>query len=149
MVDTTFIAKSTIDEIIEELIDNFNAAKELGNEFLYQTLIDYGKFIGDYPKALMTDEFKIHNCQSTVYIQGLVKNNRLYLQGYADSKLVQGQVAVLLKIFNGQKVDEILNSDDSLKRFVQETNIIATLTPSRQNAFGSMFEHIKRLAKKQ
>ncbi len=146
MLIKELLPEDTIENIIDDLIENFKAAQELGTEFLYQTLIDYGKNLGDYPEELMKDEYKIHNCQSTVYIYGEIVNDRLYLISYADSRLVQGQVAVLLKIYSGQPKEDIINSEEYLKKFVNETKIIENLTPSRQNAFASMFEHIKKLA---
>lgn len=145
--DNLDISEKSIDAMIDEIIINLQAAKELGTEFMYQTLMDYGKKLGKFPKELMTDENKIHGCQSTVYIAGKNVNSYVFFQGFADSKLVQGQVAILLKIFDGQKGDDIINSGDKLNQLVESTDIIASLTPSRQNAFGSMFEHIKIIAK--
>jgi cysteine desulfuration protein SufE len=109
--------------------------------------MDYGSQLGNFPEELMIDSNKINGCQSTVYIAGEKKNEQVFYKGFADSKLVQGQVAILLKIFNGQKADDIINnSKNELDNFVNATKIIPSLTPSRQNVFGSMYEHIKKLA---
>ena len=145
--DDNQVAEKTISEITEDFTENLLAAQELGTEFMYQTLMEYGGELGDYPLELMTDMNKIHGCQSTVYIYGEKIDNHVFYKGFADSKLVQGQVAILLKIFNGQSPDDIINnSKDILDDFVNSTKIIASLTPSRQNAFGSMYEHIKKIA---
>jgi cysteine desulfuration protein SufE len=145
--DNYNIAEFTIEERTNNFIENIQAAQELGQEFMFQTLIDYGTKLGEFPKELMTEENKIHGCQSTVYIAGEKINDRIFFKGYADSKLVQGQVAILLSIFDGQTADDIINnSKEHLDKFVKSTNIIASLSPSRQNAFGSMYEHAKKLA---
>jgi|GEM_PF-471387 len=145
--DNYQIPEETIEEITQKFIDNIQAAQELGQEFMFQTLMEYGARLGDFPKESMIDKNKIQGCQSTVYITGEKIDNRMFFKGYADSKLVQGQVAILLSIFDGQKVDDILNnSKEHLDNFVKSTNIIASLSPSRQNAFGSMYEHAKKLA---
>ena len=145
--DDNQIADRTIKEITVEFAENLIAAQELGTEFMYQTLMEYGGQLGDYPIELMTETNLIHGCQSTVYIYGDKTGNNVFYKGFADSKLVQGQVAILLKIFNGQNSEDIIHhSKDILDNFVNSTNIIASLTPSRQNAFGSMYEHIKKIA---
>jgi cysteine desulfuration protein SufE len=143
------IPELTIEEITENFIDNIQAAQELGQEFMFQTLMDYGSRLGEFPQEQMTEENKIHGCQSTVYIIAEKKDERLFFKGFADSKLVQGQVAILLSIFDGQTADDIINnSKQYLDKFVSSTNIISSLSPSRQNAFGSMYEHAKQLAMK-
>ncbi|MFH1050483.1 MAG: SufE family protein [bacterium] len=141
------IPEKTIEEITENFIENIQAAQELGQEFMYQTLMDYGSKLGDFPKESMTEVNKIHGCQSTVYITGEKIDGRIFFKGYADSKLVSGQVAILLSIFDGQMAEELINNSKvHLDKFVSSTNIIASLSPSRQNAFGSMYEHAKKLA---
>ncbi|MFC2131554.1 SufE family protein [Bacteroidota bacterium] len=141
------IPEQTIEQITENYINNLQAAQELGQEFMYQTLMDYGNQLGEYPEENKTEENKIHGCQSTVYISAEKIDARIFYKGFADSKLVQGQVAILLKILDGQKADDIINnSKKCLDEFARSTNIIASLTPSRQNAFGSMYEHMRKLA---
>ena len=144
-----YISKESISEIANEISENLIAASELGQEFMYQTLIEYGNELGNYLEENKTDEYLIHGCQSTVYIYGNSKDNVLNLQGFADSKLVKGQVAILLKILNGQKIENIINhSQEHIDNFINTTHIVDSLTPSRQNAFGSMYQHIKYLAEK-
>jgi cysteine desulfuration protein SufE len=139
--------EKSIKQITEVLIEDIKAAQELGQEFMYQTLMDYGNNLGEFPAEDMTEKNKIQGCQSTVYISAEKKDNRIYYKGFADSRLVKGQVSILLGILNGQKADDIINnSKEHLDNFAKSTNIIATLTPSRQNAFGSMYEHMKKQA---
>ena len=145
--DNYNIPSNSIGEITENFINNIQAAQELGQEFMFQTLMDYGSNLGAFPKELMTMENKIHGCQSTVYIIAEKRDGRLFFKGYADSKLVQGQVAILLSILDGQLAEDIINnSKQQLDKFVDSTNMITSLSPSRQNAFGSMYEHAKKLA---
>lgn len=142
-------SKKSISEIANEIAENLIAANELGQEFMYQTLIEYGNELEDYPEEFKTDECLIHGCQSTVYITGEGQDNILNLKGFADSKLVKGEVAILIKLLNGQNIDDILNhSQDIIDNFIKTTHIVDSLTPSRQNAFGSMYQHIKNIANK-
>ena len=141
------IPPNTIAELALEFTENLCAAMELGKEFMFQTVMEYGNFLGDFPNENMTEDNKIHGCQSTVYISAEKIEDRVFYKGFADSKLVAGEVAILLKIFDGQTIKDIIeNSKQYLDKFVSETNLIESLTPSRQNAFGSMYEHIKKLA---
>ena len=140
-------AENSIKEITESYIENLQAAQELGQEFMYQVLMDYGNQLGEFPEEKKIEENKIHGCQSTVFISCEKIADKIFFQGYADSRLVQGQVAILLKIFDGRTSGEIINgSKEHLDNFVEKTNIIARLTPSRQNAFGSMYYQILNLA---
>ena len=45
---------------------------------MYQTLIDYGNKLGEFPKENMTEINKIHGCQSTVFITGEKINDRMW-----------------------------------------------------------------------
>lgn len=134
-------------ESARELTENLLAAKEMGLEFMYQTLIDYGSKLGDFPEEEKNDENLIRGCQSTVYISGEKKGDRVFLKAFADAKLVAGQTAILVELFNGRTAKEIIEEGERvLKKFIEETNVIESLTPSRQNAFGSMYERIKQIA---
>ena len=141
------IPNQIIGEIADDTRENLKAASELGKEFMFQTLMDYGSELGDFPDEEKNDENLIHGCQSTVYISAENKDGRIFYKGFSDSKLVQGEVAILLRIFDGQKAHDIINrSKEHLDKLVEETDIISSLSPSRQNAFGSMYEHIKEKA---
>lgn len=142
-------ADKSIKDITDSFIENLQAAQELGQEFMYQVLMDYGNQLGDYPEDKKTEDNKIHGCQSIVFISAEKIGDKIFFKGYADSRLVQGQVSILLRIFDGRTSEEIINnSKEHLDNFVEKTNIIASLTPSRQNAFGSMYSQILNLARK-
>jgi cysteine desulfuration protein SufE len=138
---------NTIKEKIADIQENLLAAKEMGQEFMFQVMIDYGKKVGEFPKDKMCEANQVHGCQSTVYINAYKKDDLIYFQGFADSRIVAGELYLLLEALSGSTSNQIVNeAKEIIDDFVEETGFIADLTPSRANAFGSMFKMMKRKA---
>jgi cysteine desulfuration protein SufE len=132
---------------IEDFKENLMAAKEMGQEFMFQVMIDYGKKLGEFPKEKMCEPNQVHGCQSTVYIDAYEKDGMVYYEGFADSRIVAGELYLLLEALSGSPANDIIeDAKDIIDDFVDETGFIADLTPSRANAFGSMFKMMKRKA---
>jgi|SaaInlStandDraft_4_1057021.scaffolds.fasta_scaffold93058_1 cysteine desulfuration protein SufE len=114
----------------------------------YHALMEYGEDIENFDISLKTDENMVTGCTSEVYIHAIKKKDRIYLKGFSGSHIVRGYLAIQLKALSGLTADEIINnSDECLQKFVNDTDIKATLTPTRANAFGNIFNKIKQKAK--
>lgn len=130
-------------ETIDNFISQFNAAEEMGKEFMYQVLIDFAGKVEELPEEKRTKENRVYGCQSVVYIYAHAEKGRIFFQGHADSQIAKGQLYILLKTLNGRKATEVLGeSREHIERFKNETSVISSLTPTRANAFGSMYRHM-------
>jgi cysteine desulfuration protein SufE len=103
--------------------------------------------LANFLKRKMCEPNQVHGCQSTVYIDAYEKDGMVYYEGFADSRIVAGELYLLLEALSGSPANDIIeDAKDIIDDFVDETGFIADLTPSRANAFGSMFKMMKRKA---
>ena len=119
--------KNYFENISEEL-------KSVSVNEMYEIIIEFGEDI-KFPKELMTEENRVKGCVNRAYISCSVKNGRVYYNGYSESKVVKGYIAILINGLNGMKMDEAIESKKDIEDFLKRTKIQNSLTPSRANAF--------------
>ena len=109
----------------------------------YQYIIDLGRRLPPFPKSAMTDLNKIKGCQSQVWFLADRCGERLHFQAISDAAIVSGLIAVLLRIYNDRRPQEIL---DTPADFVNKLQLEQHLSPTRSNGLASMLNTIKRYA---
>jgi cysteine desulfuration protein SufE len=124
-----------------ELVDEFAFFEDWMDR--YQYLIDLGRRLPEFPAAAMTDQNKIRGCQSQVWFIAEMQGARLHFQATSDAAIVSGLIAVLLRIYNDRKPQDIL---DSRADFVAELGFEQHLSPTRSNGLASMLKAIHDFA---
>jgi cysteine desulfuration protein SufE len=109
----------------------------------YQYLIDLGRKLAPFPDALKTDEFKVHGCQSQVWLVPAGDAHRLEFQAISDSSIVSGLIALLLRVYSGRSAEEILATEP---RFIEAIGLARHLSPTRSNGLTAMLATIKQHA---
>lgn len=133
----------TINQIQDEIIEEFSDLTDWMDRYAY--IIDLGNTLPKFPEAQKTPANLIEGCQSRVWItaernaDGTVK-----FQADSDALIVKGIVSLLLKVFNGQKPDDILNAD---LYFIDKIGLSAHLSPTRSNGLVAMVKQIKNYAR--
>ena len=61
----------------------------------YQYLIDLGRQLPPFPEELKTEEYRLHGCQSQVWLKTSAQGDRLRFQAISDSAIVSGLIAIL------------------------------------------------------
>lgn len=128
-----------------------NAQSELIEEFQffddwmdrYQYIIDLGRRLPEFPEAEKTDANKIRGCQSQVWFLAEMKGDRLHFQAISDAAIVSGLIAVLLRIYNDRKPEDILETPAD---FVTALSLEQHLSPTRSNGLASMLKAIHAFA---
>jgi cysteine desulfurase/selenocysteine lyase len=131
------------------------AADKLANgfEFLddwgerYQQIIDYGRKIPPMPDELKTEPNRVHGCQSTVFISARKKPGSadvLEFVADSDAELVRGLIALLQKVYSGQKARDIVAFD--IEGFFARLGLDRNLTLGRRNGLAAMVKRIRTLA---
>lgn len=131
-------AKSYIDEMIDELV----TMREMDNLEMYRTLTDIGKKMDELPAEEKTEENYVYGCVSQVYIaDDLADDGAIYYRGSSESHIVRGYLAILMEALSGLAPEDVANSSrEMVERFARETDLKATLTPNRANAFGNIYQ---------
>lgn len=131
----------TVEEELVSLqtIDSFEMLREI---------ITYSDRLGEFPRELMTEDNRVHGCQSTVFIHSECVDNRLVFSAFSDAQVLRGYLGILIEGLNGMNPDDFLQHAESLvEGFAKRTNIAASVTPTRANAFGNIFELMQKQVK--
>ena len=114
---------------IVELIDDFSFFENWEDK--YQYLIDLGRNVPKMDEKLKVDENKLKGCQSVVYFSNSVNNDgSIHFMANSDAAIVQGLIALMLKVYSGRKPQEILDIDI---KFLEQIGLDEHLSPTRKN----------------
>ena len=134
--------KPSSDEVIKEIIDEFNFFDDWEDKYAH--IIDMGKKLEKLDQSLMVEDAKLRGCQSTVYFHyQKEKNNNIKFKASSDAAIVQGLIALLLRVYNNRKSQEILNTPID---FISKIGLNEHLSVTRKNGLSSMIKAIKNAA---
>jgi cysteine desulfuration protein SufE len=105
----------------------------------YQYLIDLGRQLPPFPEELKTEELRLHGCQSQVWLKTEVQGDRLQFQAISDSAIVSGLIAVLKRVYDGRRLEEIVATPPG---FIQAIGLDEHLSPTRSNGLRAMLQAI-------
>lgn len=109
----------------------------------YQYIVDLGRRLPEFPAAAKKESNKIKGCQSQVWFVAELRNDRLHFQACSDAAIVSGLIAMLLRIYNDRKPQDIL---DTPADFVTELDFEQHLSPTRSNGLSAMLVAIRSYA---
>ena len=132
------IPQKSIDEVQQELVANFNFLENWNDKYAY--LIELGKKLKGFPEQCMTEDYKVHGCQSQVWIRVEEDDGRLFMQAASDSTIVSGLVSVLLKVYSGRTPKEILSAPLD---FIADMGLSKHLSPNRSTGLYHMIKRIQ------
>ena len=128
---------------IDELIEDFSFFESWEDK--YQYLIDMGRNVPQMADDLKIDENKLRGCQSVVYFSNSCNDDgTITFMANSDAAIVQGLIALMLKVFSEKKPQEILDTDIS---FLKQIGLDEHLSPTRKNGLSSLVSSIKNAAK--
>lgn len=108
---------------------------------MYRHLTELGNALPALPAERRTPDNFVHGCTSNVYISGELAEGRMRYGGSSEAHIVRGYVAVLVNALSGLSPAEVVEGTaQAIADFAEGTNIRATLTPSRANAFGNIYK---------
>lgn len=132
----------TIQEIGNEILDEIEI---FGDDWeqKYNYIIELGKTLPPIPDEYKKDEYLIKGCQSRVWLKAEKDNGVLNFYADSDALIPKGIIALLLKIVNHQKPEDILKYDFGI---INKMGLQQHLSPTRANGLVSMINYIKQYA---
>ena len=128
---------------IKELVEDFSFFESWEDK--YQYLIDMGRNVPQMDDRLKIEENKLRGCQSVVYFSNTFNDDgTITFIANSDAAIVQGLIALMLKVFSEKKPQEILDTDIT---FLKEIGLDEHLSPTRKNGLSSLVTSIKNTAK--
>jgi cysteine desulfurase/selenocysteine lyase len=130
------------DEIAEvfEFLEDKNAKNE--------QVLDYGKHLPRYFDQLKLLTQRVPGCMSQVYIicrKVPGTTDRFEFVADADADIVRGEIAILEKLYSGQRAKDVLDHD--IEAFFHRIGLEHFLTAQRRNGLASMVSRIRADAK--
>ena len=133
----------TTDNTVEEILEEFNFFDDWEDKYAH--IIDMGKKLEKMDNELMVEDTKLRGCQSTVYFHSQKENNeKIHFKACSDAAIVQGLIALLLRVYNNRRSIEILNISPD---FISKIGLNEHLSVTRKNGLSSMINAIKSAAK--
>ena len=94
---------------------------------------------------LKIDQNKLKGCQSVVYFsKSFNSNGTITFVANSDAAIVQGLIALMLKVFSEKKPQEIIDTNIN---FLEKIGLDQHLSPTRKNGLSSLVTSIKKVAK--
>ena len=109
----------------------------------YQYLIDLGRQLPAFPDERKTEEYRVHGCQSMVWLIPSGDASRMHFDAASDSAIVSGLIALMLRVYSDRSAREIVETEPT---FIQEIGLAKHLSPTRSNGLAAMLARLKAYA---
>lgn len=127
------------------------AQREIAEEFAcfgdwsdrYQYLIDLGKQLPAFPDEYKTEAFRVHGCQSMVWLVPSGDAAKMHFDAISDSAIVSGLIALLLRVYSDRSAAEIVATEPA---FIGEIGLAKHLSPTRSNGLAATLAKLKAYA---
>lgn len=132
----------TINQLQDEIVNEF-LLLDGDREMTVLYIMELGQKLPEMPEADKTDDNIVKGCQSKVWLTGNLEGDRVFFQADSNTAITKGLVSLLTRIFNGQKVDDILHADLYFMNRIGMDRFIGT---QRSNGFAAMIKQMKLYA---
>jgi cysteine desulfuration protein SufE len=132
----------TINEIQDEIINEFSLL-DGDMEMTVFYIMELGQKLPVMNEADKTEENIVKGCQSKVWMTAKANDGKVYFTGDSNTAITKGLVSLLIRIFNGQSPETILNADLNFMKKIGMERFIGT---QRSNGFAAMIKQMKLYA---
>ena len=98
----------------------------------YEYILWLGKKLKEPDSKIFDEENKVHGCVSEVYVKANIKDGKLFWEGYSDALITKGLLAFLISGLDELAPEDVVKVN---KKFIEDTGLKRSLTPSRSNGF--------------
>ncbi|TBR39916.1 MULTISPECIES: SufE family protein [Dyella] len=134
-------ASPSAEQAQQDIVDEFAFFGDWTDR--YQYLIDLGKQLPAFPEDLKTEDFRVHGCQSMVWLVPSGDATRMHFQAISDSAIVSGLIALVLRVYSDRSAKDILATQP---RFIEAIGLAKHLSPTRSNGLAAMLAKLKAYA---
>lgn len=125
----------------EEIIEEFALFDEWLDKYNY--LIELSAELAQIAPEHRTDQYIIKGCQSRVWIDAQMKDDKLYFTADSDAIITKGIIALLIKVLNGRTADQVINTE---LYFIDRIGLSENLSPTRSNGLVAMIKQMRLFA---
>src|SRR5579872_5474057 len=100
----------TIDQTQEEIINEFSLL-DGDMEMTVFYLMELGQKLPTFNEVDRIEDNIVKGCQSKVWLTANLEDGNVVFSGDSNTAITKGLVSLLIRIFNGQRPEAILNAD--------------------------------------
>ncbi|HIA11354.1 MAG TPA: SufE family protein [Flavobacteriales bacterium] len=131
----------SIDKIQDEIIADFGIFDDWMGK--YEHLIDFGSSLPLIDDKYKLDENLIKGCQSKVWLNTEMKDDKVIFSADSDAVITKGLVGLMVHVLSNQTPEAIVNAD---LYFIDKIGLKDHLSPNRSNGLLSMIKQMKLFA---
>lgn len=133
------------DPRLEELIEEFSFLDEWEERYRY--VIDLGRTLAPLAESERVEIAKVRGCASQVWLVSATEpeTGTVEFRGQSDAAIVQGLLAILVRLYSGRPPSEILALD--AQTAFQALGLGDALTPQRSNGLKAMAQRMQDVAR--
>lgn len=129
----------SIDKIQDQIIDEFSVLSgDLEMAALF--IMELGQKLPKMKESEVIDRNLVKGCQSKVWLTAMINNEKIFFNADSNAEITKGLVSLLIRIFSGQKADDIINAD---LYFIEKIGMNRFIGTQRSNGFASMIKQMK------
>src|ERR1044072_969126 len=132
----------TISQTQDEIINEFSLL-DGDMEMTVFYIMELGQKLPDMPESDKTDDNIVKGCQSKVWLTARLESDKIYFTADSNTAITKGLVSLLIRIFNGQTPEAILNAELYFMSRIGMERFIGT---QRSNGFAAMIKQMKLYA---
>ncbi|MDH4089318.1 MAG: SufE family protein [Cyclobacteriaceae bacterium] len=132
----------TVNQIQEEIINEF-ALLDGDMEMTVFYIMELGQKLPDMPESEKREENIVKGCQSKVWLTAKMENGIVHFSADSNTAITKGLVSLLIRIYDGQTPDSILQSELYFMHKIGMERFIGT---QRSNGFAAMVKQMKLYA---
>jgi cysteine desulfuration protein SufE len=132
----------TISDIQDEIISEFSLL-DGDMEMTVFYIMELGQKLPDMNSADKNETNEVKGCQSKVWLTAKFENDKISFSADSNTAITKGLVSLLVRIFNGQSPEAILNSELYFMHKIGMERFIGT---QRSNGFAAMIKQMKLYA---
>ena len=114
----------------------FNLVQKLKNsddpKRKYEYILWLGKKLESPRNDILVPENKVKGCVSEVYVNASIEDGKIYWEGFSDALITRGLLAFLINGLNELTPNQVVKLNT---KFIEDTGLKNSLTPSRSNGF--------------
>lgn len=127
-----------MDKIQDEIIEEFSVFEDWLDKYDY--LIELSDSLPAIAPEHRTDTYKIHGCQSSVWIDAKMEGDKIRFSADSDAIITKGIIALLIRVMDNRTPQEIVDMD---LYFIDEIGLSSNLSPTRSNGLSAMVKQMK------
>jgi len=128
----------TLNEVQDKIIDDFSIFEDWMDR--YQQLIELGKDLPPIDEKKRIDSYMIKGCQSKVWLDGELRDGKIFFTADSDAIITKGIVALLISVLSGRTPKEIIDAE---LYFIDKIGLRENLSPTRSNGLVAMVKQMR------